>query len=462
MVDDVEGLRRKASHLVRSLLDQLDSLAAHEYPTSSPRGFIDFLRSILKGFQRRLADDLDEATGKWLCEVLIGFGHHVKFLETASYPRIPWALISPVEKVIARLVPGSRVILRSDWDYNYSVERVIDVYRRALEPIRTYFEDSVFAPAAPEWNIVSLPMIDRANVLMHVMLGHEIGHRIAEQFLAAEDSAELQREITALVADGKWSDKNIEASGPLFAMKAKQNLYNKILELRTRGLEELISDLVGGRLFGLGLLFGLREFALVDVFDTAPKRPDYYPPWRYRLRLLIDDMISERHQEFLGQINGAAAVLAIRDSSVRDFKTVQELTAITPDLDAIKRDPLIAKAYGSIAKALPRVGPFLTQTLTGLQFDPASMTRTMPELLNRIALGVPPAEQGGVVVDFRDAILAGALYKTARLPIPYDPDPSKRKWSLEDDVTLSRLIHKALEYTHLASEFRDWQAARPA
>jgi hypothetical protein len=450
MADDVEALRRKAGHLVRSLSDHLDSLASQEYPTSSPPAFIDFFRKILAGFRSRLAADLDEANGKWLCELLVGFGHHVKFLETASYPHIPWALISPIEKLIRQLVPGARVILRSDWEYNYSIARVIDTYRRALEPIRTYFEDSVFAEPAQAWNIVSLPMI-----------GHEIGHRLAEQFLAAEDRTALQAEISALVGDGKWSDPNIEKSGPLFAMKAKQNLYNRILELRTRGLQELVSDLVGGRLFGLSLLFGLREFSLADVLDTPPQHPEYYPPWRYRLRLLVDYLVVDRHEDYLRQINGTTVVLAVRDAAVREFEAIKALIVTSPDKTAINRVPLTAKAYGSIEEALKRVGPFLQGTLSGLHFDPNSMPKRMPELLSRIAMGIPPAEEKEATVDFRDSILAGALYNTAHLTVPHEPEPGKRRWTLEDDVTLCRLIHKALEFTNLASEFRDWSATRP-
>lgn len=461
MADDVEDLRRKADHLVRSLSTHLDALASNEYPTGSPKGFIDFLRSILRGFDRRLRDDLDQATAQSLCEFLVQLGHHVKFLETASYPRIPWALISPIEKVIARLVPGARVILRSDWEYNYSILRVTEIYRRAFEPMRTYFEDSVFADPAPAWNIVSLPMIDRANILMHVVLGHEIGHRLAEQFLDGEDRTELQRELGELVDDGKWADPNIEKSGPLFAIRAKRDLYDRILELRTRGLKELISDMVGGRLFGLSLLFGMREFSLDDVLDTPPGRPGYYPPWRYRFRLLVGYFVARRHADALQSVGGRPVVLIIRDAAIKEFESIRQLTLATTDIDEINRNQLTQKAYGSIAKALTRVGGFLDAALQGLEFDLDSMSRTMPELLSRISLGVPPAEQSGVVVDFRDAILAGALYKTARLSIPYDPDPQKGKWSLEDDVTLSRLIHKAIEYTNLASEFRDWQASRP-
>jgi hypothetical protein len=88
-----------------------------------------------------------------------------------------------------------------------------------------------------------------------------------------------------------------------------------------------------------------------------------------------------------------------------------------------------------------------------MTYRPNDFSRRLAELLGRISLGIPPAEIRGETVGFRDALLAGWLYKLAKLPIPVD---TRKTWEPDDDETLQRLVLKAMEYTDLSTEYTEW------
>lgn len=452
---ETDALGRRAEELIFSIRNELQSLSSREYPTSLPIEFVEYLKSILSGCERLAASNPGASTIRSLCGFFLYFAEHIEFIDSAGYPKIPWALISPMEKLILTVVPNSKVILRADWEYNYSIWRLSEVYRRMLEPRKPFFTNSVFADPSPIWHVVTLPLVDRDNILLHVMLGHEVGHKIAELFLDQEDQRALQAEINLLVGDGKWFDRAIDDNGPLFAVKLRRELYDKILEMRACGLRELISDLVGLYIFGPSFLFGLRDFSLDDVLDQVPPGPSYHPPWRYRLRLVLGEYEALGYQQELRKISLSGVTTAVRDAALRQVEVIREIARATSDQAELAKDSLVDKAYRSIELAMVRALPFTKVEVGALLYQPEALMPKIDELIATIALGVVPAEASDRLVDFRDAILAGALYKTARLPIPY---VRGKAWQLDDDLRLNRLVHKALEYCDIGGAYKLWEA----
>lgn len=195
----LEQLRRRAGHLLRSIDNQLAELSSHDYPTQSPLKFIQFLQSVSLGLQKAAAEINTPPTLQYICQFAKDFCQDIRILTSASYPQIPWAMIRPMEQLISTIAPGTQVVLRSQWAWNYMVRPISLQYREALGALPPhYFDESQLFDEKTIWSIISLPMADKNHVLMHVILGHEIGHAIAFEFLSSEDTKMVEKEISTL------------------------------------------------------------------------------------------------------------------------------------------------------------------------------------------------------------------------------------------------------------------------
>jgi len=405
---------------------------------------------------RIVGDNDNKDTIKLICRFTKDLGSHIRFLESASHPRIPWAVIAPMEKLITSIVPGAKIVLRSQWSWNYRVRQMSELYKQSLDTLaRKYLEDSVFEPGAPAWNVVSLPRIDADNVLMHVILGHEVGHRIAERFLAQEDAAQVQADIATEVGDVKWAEPAIAAFDVVRAIGVRNRVFKMIEEIRRRGIEELISDVVALQLFGPAFIFTLRVSSLDGALDEIPTARWPHPPWRYRYRHALAEYERLGYRELMRTIGGLPLNDQIRDACEKEVRGLEELASRDDDIKAIDGAPFAKRAYGLITKAMATAPAFVESALPDLGFVRDDFKPRLEERLGLLALGIPPAPSGAGSPDFRYAVLAGWCYRTAQLPVPVTENV---EWDPEDDDTLQRLVHKALEYEDTMLEYRAWNA----
>lgn len=460
--DDLQEIRRRGQLLLESVNEQLLALSAREYPTDSPRQFISYLQRLVEGLTKLLGetDNLDWA--KLVCHFSKGVASHIRFLESASYPRVPWALIKPMEDLITALVPNSRIILRSQWLWNYKIRPISELYRKSLDALpHDYFTTSVYAPRHRIWNVVSLPRVDSGNILMHVILGHEVGHRIAEQFLERLDSdkpvsAAIAKKIRDSIGDPVWADPDIGKLGPVRMLAFKGRLYKIIDTIRTGALEELISDVVALQLFGPSFLFALFESSLDASLDGLPQPPEYHPQWRYRYRFALEEFNRRGYGDLLRSLDGSDVAHVVRDACLKRVEHIKGLTTSAADKTMRDADEFAKRAYPLVEDVLGDVPGFVAEKLRAVAFETGAFKAKLESGLKLLSLGIPPAARETRGGDFRYAVLAGWCYRTARLPIPMKrPEP----WAIEDDVTLGRLVHKALEYRTTTEEYDKWKSA---
>jgi len=451
--DDLKEIRRRGKFLLRSVGEQLLALSAREYPTTSPTRFIEYLKRLVAGLTKILESDDNPETGKLICRFVTDLGSHVRFLDSASHPRIPWAVIAPMEKLIRAIVPNAEIVLRSQWSWNYKIRQMSVGYREALEALpREYLEDSVFSEQEPAWNVVSLPRIDRGNVLMHVILGHEVGHRIADRFLDRGDWPAIQLEIASLVGDGKWAEPEIENLNPLRAMVVKNRVFKRIDSIRVGGIQELVSDIVGLQLFGPSFLFALRESSIDDTLDGLPVPESYHPPWRYRYRNILNEFRRQGYPALIRALGGSEVTDRVRATCLAHVERLEALVAGSSDVEAIQEDEYVRRAYTLIERVIGDMAGFVERELGSLVFVKEGFKEKLEPLLGLLALGVPPMSIDGPRADFRYAVLAGWSGQIAGLSFSTDGT-----WSVEDDITLHRLVHKALEFADIAEEYEAWQ-----
>lgn len=442
--------------LIESLQDRLIDIRAGDYPTGTPLLLAEALEKLTASVKETLASPTDATTTQFCLVLLKRLGSHLRYLDAAGAEKVPWGLIRPMERLLTQIVPSSSTMVRARWSYNYSILELYDHYRDALRaflPPSTLQE--AFGDSTHKFFVVSLPLIERGNILLHVVLGHEIGHRIAESFFNSEDKTAVLTAVTTRIGDGKWHQPDIEARGPLFALQTRQWLTDRILKVRRRGLEEIISDMVGFYLFGPAFLFALNEFAYDDILDEVPSAEDYYPPWRYRYRECLkafDDTASSQLEKFLGNEQPAPQV---KTAYTAQINYLQAIANKDSDKKAIAGNPIVIRAYNEIESALQAIPDFIKIRLGSLIYDLDKAKSDFPLLLQRLAAGVPPNEGANGACDYRSALTIGWLVRLAKTPIPFDPNVP---WKFEHDRILSQLVHKAIEYTEISHEYALWKA----
>lgn len=453
-----EDLRRIGLGTVRAILARLDEISSRDFPSDAPERIAEALRKIVEQTAVAL-EQPDERIRKFACQLLREVSGHLRYIESASSAKVPAPLIVPFQTLLERLLPNARVMFRVQWSFNYSVLEFIEIYRSAFSSLLgSTIVDQILQDLSPLY-VIGVPSVEHDNVLLHCILGHEFGHRLADDFLAQEDQPSLMASIQARIGDLTWYLPDFKSLPPLLQLPVKQRAFASLLLARKRALQELISDVAGYALFGAPTLFATEDIAVGGVLDATPNESSsYYPPWRTRLRELWKSAEADGLATRLTQLSGSDPIPIIRDRALARLNRLRTTVADSGDLAAINSDPTIRRAYEDQDQAILSARQFVATAIGGNKFTLPNSVGPIEDLLLRIAIGVPPDTSAGTVPDFRLVMLAGWLYRVAQLPVPF----SARAWTPEDDEVLNRLVTKAVESVTLASQFATWNdSGRP-
>jgi hypothetical protein len=452
----IDDLQRLAKAQVINIHQRLAEARSQEFPTNSPELFGEFLERLVDALGEFIQQNSDLTLLRYSCEILRIIGSHVRYLENASSSKVPAQLIGSIENLIQQTRPGARVLLRVQWSFNYTVIDISDIYRTILRNLLAASTiDTIFSDIA-DFCVVGIPTIEYSNVLLHAALGHEAGHRLATDYLKTEDQKNLVATTKAAMGDLGWYPGASQLP-PLFRFNLSQRLLNGILRTRERALEELISDLVGWKTFGISALFTLHNISLVSVLDAPPaEETRLYPPWRLRLRGMMLKLYTEEIIEDLNSLRGSSPIDMIRDAAVRYVRELNDVVTDTSDWNVLNADGVLSRAYADLGEALVGSEAFISEKLGMTIYGRETFRTQIADLLERLALGFPPDElRDSTIPDFRSAMAAGWLYKNARVSVPYSPTS---EWEIRHDETINRLVLKAIESIELTKSFEAWRS----
>ncbi|MDP3048834.1 MAG: hypothetical protein Q8N12_05310 [Thermodesulfovibrionales bacterium] len=214
-------------------------------------------------------------------------GSHMRYVDGARTQRLPWSVVKPFEKFAERLIPGITIMLRPQWKYNYSVVTT-DIRQKYLDDLSEYedflpnvsISDEVLKDFKKPFHIVAFPSIERKTILLHCLLGHEIGHLISGKYFQRPRIGQFLTDIRKKIAE--MLTKSGSTTPDIFTLQQESE---RAYIAWIRGLEEILSDMVGALLFGPAVLFSSLEMAIQDELDWMPNpKNSFYPPWRFRLR----------------------------------------------------------------------------------------------------------------------------------------------------------------------------------
>jgi dCTP deaminase len=417
------------------------------------------------------------------------FAADLRYVESARTDRLPWQIIPSFEKLVSDLRPGAQVMLRPMWHYNYAtiVSNLRDFYLESLQEFENYLplidvESKILAPLGPTFHIISFPALEKDNILLHSLIGHEIGHLIANDLVRQDETEYLdgiRNEIESF-ADSTLKDQDIDegsAGGPLALASMRAKLIGEISDLCliywSRALKEILSDVVGTILFGPAALFSTLEIAVQSGFDLAPTRSNnYYPPWRTRIREILNvvdalagDLLSVESAMFKipvpFSLKGVGGALGLTSEKRADFvnervQTIRALAAESSDRIQIDKYRPSKIAYDALPEYIKKHTESIISIIGKNAFKKSSLKRLLPALIERLDAGITPnaehdmPSKAGASVGLVE-VLNSAWYQKVSLSSPQSSSYVEQFETLRSQR--NRLTLKSIDFTFLSSQY---------
>jgi hypothetical protein len=401
-------------------------------------------------------------------------GEHLRYIDGAVTRKLPWSIIKPFEKLFDSITPDILFMFRPQWKYNYSI--VTDDLSRYYRDSMSEFEDivehsleEVFTDFNKPFHIISFPSIERKNILLHCLVGHELGHLIVRksqcinEALKNDFTSRIKSEVKEIVIDSyrRRFDK-LDIFTKFHAKQEEQSCIEITQQIWKRGLEEILSDIIGTLIFGPAMLFSMYELSLQKKMDHMPDYiNNFYPPWRYRLRQIIAVLQRPLAQFFPISAEDFPSTKIHEKINTR-FEMIRNLTEKKDDMEIIKQDPLVKIAYREIEKDLESIinsTNYFTNELKKKALTSNRLYKDIEHLVIRLRNGITPNAVESSVEKRRPAELVEIINASWFYKITFEKkllkDNGEIDATLFDKIdTLNRLTLKAIEYSDIEMEYK--------
>lgn len=455
--ESLEHWRRNTHLLKDGLLHRIDELAVSDFPGATPNQIIGFLQDFLENLTSVIDKAGSEDQLKMLSSLIKQLGIFLEWLDNAHTEQTPRGLVQLLKDLIDRMVPNSRVIARPQAKYNYSICDLGKMLKWLVDNYIPHSKQAKFKNhLAYPTKLISFPRIQRDNMPAHAIFGHELGHPVADGYLVNESKrvahkkahAKIQKQVEKLVQQ-QLAGSAVDAAHKL---AVTTHVFNTVLQVRKRALEELISDAVGILIFGPSAFFACYELFWSSDWDALPAGKEWYPPSRMRIRLMLDLMDELGYLDKLPDLakdKDAAPYVAAVDAFISEAR---HLVSVTDDQVAINANPQLKIAYDWMKSSLTNALKFAKKKTTAVVFESETVIRQLPDLIRRLELGVPPNEVGDPknpeTVDYRASLLVAWMFKLRGV----SPDTGKALSSKEVDRLYEKTL-SAIEYVILQNEY---------
>jgi len=300
--------------------------------------------------------------------------------------------------------------------------------------------------------------------LLHANWGHEVGHIIASKWIESNFDQLWQAEETRIRNKIEQEiqqeiQRNPPPVDPLFSKFVVQEMaadqVNDAMQAAKQGLTELICDAIGVHLFGPAALAAAVEFSAPLSIDESPLKCDMYPPWRYRIRKMVE-MCEQDLQESsvkldVDNVKYPGPIIKPFWNWLRETTYLVQNTADTQSVDSAIST---REAYRVIQSRWQQIRGQALKLLPEESKEPYRLfrgVRDIEDLVNRLEQDTPPNEIGtwpdNSPASLEDILNAAWVFKIRKMC--QDPD-----WgSVDDFEKLFRLVLKATEVSFVHRTF---------
>lgn len=429
-----------------------------DFPADTPRR----LARLIEVTAASIRDGLASAPEKQLKSIsglLHRFTEHLRYVERSGIASTPWSMIQATEAFLKlQTGPESYFIMRPQWAYNYCiVGEFVSAYRHEIDACdwldAEAWRSSADLQGKPQIYCMSFPRIERLNCLMHAMWGHEVGHIIANKWIANKFDALWRDEVEAVEkAIREKVMRNPPPDVSLFKETSIDSLVSEqaseVLKVLQHGLTELICDAVGVELMGPAAVCAAFEFSSRFEPDVNPVGCEYYPPWRYRIRRML-----ERCKEDLEKPTGEQRADAqdVFGPFFLWFARIVDYTKQRLDVDELGSQTVSKLAYDIIEIRWNAVAREALLPLVGGGYRLRDHSGAIRALAERLSADIPPNEHGqwpdGQAASLPDILNAGWVFKISR------EETDGGGLSVAEEAKLNRLLLKGIEGSYVHSTF---------
>ncbi len=432
-----------------------------DFSTDTPKK----LAMLVGETSRLLAESISTAPVDSLRELNVFLSRittHLRYVERAKIIQTPWSVIRTVEHFFKEQTQNKAdFIIRPTWSYNYSlIGEFWKFYKNILScwswfplnELKRRLKDSANFNDNDSIYCISFPRTEQLNCLLHANWGHEVGHILAGKWI--EDKFPILWNRVEPVISKKIRDSivgNPPPVDPLFKdlaildLTATQTLA--AMEVAKCGITELLCDIIGVHLFGASALCSAFEFSSRFLLDVSPLQCDYYPPWRYRIREMMEYCKKDLE-----------ALRAVKDSEVflpflNWLDEAKKVASTNEDTTEIDSKTVTREAYEFIRSHWNSIKSDAISLLPAGSVKPYSLSarhEIIRNLIKRLESSVPPNEICNLSdspAGLQDIISSSWIYKIECISC----DSS---WGDSDDFDLLfRLVLKGIESSQI---HRQW------
>lgn len=211
------------------------------------------------------------------------------FVAGSQINQTPSHLVVALRRYVRDTIPASDIIVSSKPELNYSITEIASKLRSAFEglPMERSCE------RLPMYLfVVTLPTVEREQVLLHGIISHELGHPLAEAHHVVDTVLSqippkgdlIKRHAQQILAQSAGDPDIRDLPPPFVELLVRSKVTTEVNERVTRWLGELCSDAIGTRLFGPAYFFAFAHFFL--SFAHLDRASRTHPPARLRLKLM--------------------------------------------------------------------------------------------------------------------------------------------------------------------------------
>jgi hypothetical protein len=280
---------------ITSLQKQYLNLPYRDFPCKGALSAWRFLLSIIELLKARF-ERYSSKQLQFLQTILPLFETFCGYLNDSKTKNVPWSVIPSLEELFSKIRPGTEFVICPIWETNYKIfnRNIIEFLDSKLLRTQGFlfdvtpsFDDNrnTFLAKFPSGiYFVFYPRTEKLNVLHFPLLGHEIGHIFAGDWIDShfEDMSKkynIKEKVKAYI-DTQIPDGFV---GPLFKPKLIDTQALGIINIYKRIVSELLSDIVGAFIFGHSALLSNYIFSLKFNIDDFRQVPQGYVSWRFRL-----------------------------------------------------------------------------------------------------------------------------------------------------------------------------------
>lgn len=467
--DVIEGFCLEIISNSRKVTRDIKKISTHEFGSKSSEQVLEVIHDI--------ADAIGQATKtlfkqidweddtfreskfrqlKRLKELIQIISSNLQFIENSKMDKIPWSLVEPLQKIASSITPNAKIVLCQQWDYNYSIytRNLFDQYHELILILEEFLSEDTFLNLETKLKtplyLVNFPYLEKNNILLFSLLGHEIGHLVADKYIKSLGPDVLGydfRKTLKELYEGKYKGLTPLPNYLAFCSNAWTRLF-----------EELISDVVGCLSFGPAMLFSMFEFALQYDLDTIPTDSNgFYPSWRSRLRIILNTITKFLHT--FDDLESSVFTDINVNNRLIQIKTIVD---DAKDIAILNEDNniLIYTIYKNVLEKIESYIPDLLVQFGKNSFDETAFFDNINILNLRLKAGIPPNILNDLdlstISTIEEIINSAWKYRLSWEAEIFDDEGNFNQEYINTRKNLNKLTIKAIEYINLSNNYKEY------